>query len=268
MNHYARLGVSPSATDADIRRAYRQMARRLHPDANPTDPQANERFAELSEAYRILSDPTLRARYDDWYFRGIAAATPPPPPRPVYRPKARPRPPYKWLIISGAGVAFMVLLLLLGLNLWDKKRLETTWKAVQLSVIDGDTLTSIRLLNEVLLLEENNPQALRLRGLLLLDLQNNAQAQHDLMAALRAGLDDDDLLQGLMTVHYRLRQYPQALLLTQKMLQRHPDDPNALLQQGVLYWLQADTLRACANWQQALLRGSLTADSLSRRHCH
>ena len=61
---YAILEVEPSATQDELKRSYRRLARQLHPDANPTDPAAEARFKEVSQAYEILSDPERRANYD------------------------------------------------------------------------------------------------------------------------------------------------------------------------------------------------------------
>jgi molecular chaperone DnaJ len=63
-DHYAVLGVSRDATQDEIRRAYRRLARQHHPDANPDDPHAEERFKEISHAYEVLSDAQKRERYD------------------------------------------------------------------------------------------------------------------------------------------------------------------------------------------------------------
>lgn len=62
---YVVLGISPVASADEIRQAYRQLARRWHPDANPGDPKAAEYFKIVNEAYRILGTPELRAAYDD-----------------------------------------------------------------------------------------------------------------------------------------------------------------------------------------------------------
>lgn len=61
---YQVLGIGPSATGADIARAYRRLARAVHPDSRPGDPAAAGQFRALSEAYGLLSDPARRAAWD------------------------------------------------------------------------------------------------------------------------------------------------------------------------------------------------------------
>ncbi|MBT0566248.1 molecular chaperone DnaJ [Williamsia sp. CHRR-6] len=62
---YADLGVSSTATPDEIKKAYRKLARELHPDANPGDTAAEERFKRVSEAHSVLSDPAKRKEYDE-----------------------------------------------------------------------------------------------------------------------------------------------------------------------------------------------------------
>ncbi len=63
-DYYKELGVERTASDADIKKAFRNLAREFHPDANPNNPAAEERFKKISEAYEVLSDRDKRAKYD------------------------------------------------------------------------------------------------------------------------------------------------------------------------------------------------------------
>ena len=63
-DYYAVLGVSKDASDKDIKKAYRKLARKYHPDSNPDDPAAEAKFKEVNEAYEVLSDPETRKEYD------------------------------------------------------------------------------------------------------------------------------------------------------------------------------------------------------------
>src|SRR5918912_3475358 len=61
---YAVLGVSASASQDEIKKQYRKLAAKHHPDKNPNDPKAAERFKEISEAYQVLGDAEKRKQYD------------------------------------------------------------------------------------------------------------------------------------------------------------------------------------------------------------
>ena len=63
-DYYQILGVTEDSSDDDIRRQYRTLAMQYHPDRNPDDPSAEERFKEVAEAYGVLTDPTKRSQYD------------------------------------------------------------------------------------------------------------------------------------------------------------------------------------------------------------
>lgn len=69
-DYYEVLEVDKSATEDDLKKAYRRLARKFHPDANPDDPDAESKFKELGEAYAVLSDPSRRSSYDRFGHSG------------------------------------------------------------------------------------------------------------------------------------------------------------------------------------------------------
>lgn len=69
-DYYAILGVSPEASPEEIKRAFRKLALKTHPDRNPKDRQAEERFKKINEAYGVLSDPQKRTEYDRYRVMG------------------------------------------------------------------------------------------------------------------------------------------------------------------------------------------------------
>jgi len=70
-DYYEVLGVSKSATEGDIKKAYRKLALQYHPDKNPDDKAAEEKFKEAAEAYEVLSNQEKRARYDQYGHAGV-----------------------------------------------------------------------------------------------------------------------------------------------------------------------------------------------------
>ena len=72
-DYYQVLGVARDASLQEIKRAYRQLAVQLHPDRNPNNPEAEEKFKEASEAYAVLADSDKRARYDRFGHEGVSA---------------------------------------------------------------------------------------------------------------------------------------------------------------------------------------------------
>ncbi|HWW83306.1 MAG TPA: DnaJ domain-containing protein, partial [Vicinamibacterales bacterium] len=73
-DYYEVLGVSRSASDGEIKSAYRKLAMKYHPDRNPGDQVAEERFKEAAEAYAILADGDKRTAYDRFGHAGVSSA--------------------------------------------------------------------------------------------------------------------------------------------------------------------------------------------------
>lgn len=74
-DYYEVLGVGKNASDDEIKKAYRKLAIKYHPDKNPGDKEAEEKFKEISEAHEVLSDKQKRARYDQFGHAGVGGAS-------------------------------------------------------------------------------------------------------------------------------------------------------------------------------------------------
>src|SRR5215813_2017245 len=74
IDYYQVLGINKNATEDEIKKVYRKLARKYHPDLNPNDKEANKKFQQINEANEVLSDPEKRKKYDqygkDWKHAG------------------------------------------------------------------------------------------------------------------------------------------------------------------------------------------------------
>ena len=70
-DYYEVLGVNKGCTEEELKKAYRKLAKQYHPDLNPDDKDAEEKFKEVGEAYEVLSDKEKRAKYDQFGHAGV-----------------------------------------------------------------------------------------------------------------------------------------------------------------------------------------------------
>ena len=70
-DYYEVLGVSRSASGTELKKAFKKLAMKYHPDRNPDDPSANEKFKEAAEAYEVLSDSEKKSAYDQFGHAGV-----------------------------------------------------------------------------------------------------------------------------------------------------------------------------------------------------
>ena len=70
-DYYEVLGLNKGSTDEEIKKAYRKLAKKFHPDVNPDDKSSEGKFKEVGEAYEVLSDKEKRARYDQFGHAGV-----------------------------------------------------------------------------------------------------------------------------------------------------------------------------------------------------
>ncbi len=70
-DYYEVLGLSKGASDDEIKKSFRKLAKKYHPDLNPGDTSAEEKFKEVNEAYGVLSDPEKKSRYDQFGHAGV-----------------------------------------------------------------------------------------------------------------------------------------------------------------------------------------------------
>lgn len=280
---YELFGLSPTATAAEIRSAYRRLALRWHPDRNPGDAVAEEQFKRLNDAYQILGDAERRRQYD--LLQGYAATGQAPPvarPRdPAYRPRPgaryRPPEPAKPVVPEGRQWVWwgLVFLVGIGVSLLAKTPIDR-WhgvreyrEAVRL-LAEGDTTEALYQLSEAVFHQPEYAEAYRLRGELLRQRVGSEQlAYQDFKAALKYSETDTDaeLRLNLGLSCLKIGRTAEAETHLSRALRLNPAFVRAYLARGLARLQQRNTPGACQDWQEALNLGENAARELVETYC-
>lgn len=280
---YELLGLTSTATAAEIRTAYRRLALRWHPDRNPGDAGAEEQFKRLNDAYQILGDAERRRQYD--LLRAYAALGQAPPlvrPRdPAYRPRRgagyRPAEPAAPVASEGRRWVWwgLVFLVSIGVALLAKAPIDR-WhgvreyrQAVQL-LAAGDTTEALYQLSEAVFHQPEYAEAYRLRAELLRQRVGSEQlAYQDLKAALKfSGTDlDAELRLNLGLLCLKLGRTAEAVTHLDRALRLNPAFVRAYLARGLARLQQRNPSGACEDWHQALSLGESAAQELVEMYC-
>lgn len=285
-DYYQLLGVPFTASEAEIKAAYRRLALRWHPDRNGGDAAAEAQFKGLNEAYQTLGDPERRARYDLTRFY-VAFGETPPAPRPRREPARRPPPPEgypprrpayrapnpaewrlwgRWSLI----LAVFLSLLLLAKEPIDRWHGVLEWQQANRLLAEGDTTEALIQLSESIFHQPDQPQAYRLRGELLRQRVGSEQLVYqDLKAALRYAPNDSDpdLRLNLGLICLKTGRPDEAERHLDQALRLDPRFVRAYLARGLARSEQKKDVAACEDWHQALGLGENAARELVETYC-
>jgi tetratricopeptide (TPR) repeat protein len=133
---YSILEIAHNASAEEIKAAYKRLAKQYHPDKNPDNPSAEELFKQISKAYQVLSNPSLRERYDQWSkraqeeepvqdrrYRNRSYTYTPPPPEPPSGPKMK-----YWEIALWLGGSILAFSLILWVSIWQLSKYDARKK--------------------------------------------------------------------------------------------------------------------------------------------
>ena len=286
-DYYQILGVGQTASKGEIKTAFKKLALTLHPDRNPDDAAAEERFKQVSAAYQVLSHDEKRATYD---LKQYYATLPPPPEPPVFR-EDQPTPPpvrgrrrryytssqprpasrveyppgyeRRMTLLFGIGfVVFLVLVIFFAQSM-NRGRNERLYRE---ALAEGKTYSAVLKYSEVIGYDREFWQAYYQRGELRITLLGDYRnARRDFDAAIRYAEQPTAAMfynRGLCS--YQLKEFDAALTDLNQALRldaRH----------GASYYLRSlaklgrgDTTGACQDWQNAVRLGvNYPEDSLA-----
>lgn len=267
LTHYDILGVSRSVTADELRTVYRQLALRWHPDRNPDNVHAEERFKAITEAYRVLSDPTLRTHYDLFLQA---------PPKPVPEAPRATKPaspslakstPYRWVLPVLLTVVLLGIIATFFRTHHQKTSAREALSEATVRLVDEDTLAAVTLLNTAILDDESLTEAYLLRGQILMRMRDFTNAYGDLLAVARVMPTEISLEFDMATCSYHLRKYGLARTHLNKVLRQEPENGKAYLMRGTVFWQEKDSVRACEDWLLAGKYDQPEGNELRTRYC-
>ncbi|MBC7921916.1 MAG: DnaJ domain-containing protein [Ferruginibacter sp.] len=286
-DHYQILGVSQTASKEEVKTAFKKLALTLHPDRNPNNPEAEERFKQVSAAYQVLSHDEKRAVYDlKQYYTTLPPPPEPtdaredqrvPPPvrgrrrrypansraRPVSRVEYPPGYERKMTILFGIGFVTFVVALVFFYNYMNRSRNEQLYRA---AVAEGKSYSAMLKYSEVLGYDREFWQAYYQRGELRIALLGDYQNAHrDFDAAIHYAEQPTAAMfynRGLCS--YQLKAFDAALTDLDQSLRLDARRGEAYYLRSLTRLVRRDTTGACQDWQNAVRRGvNYPEDSLA-----
>ncbi|MCY7352930.1 MAG: DnaJ domain-containing protein [Cytophagaceae bacterium] len=285
-DYYQLLGLARTASQAEVRAAYRRLALRWHPDKNPGDGAAEEFFKQLNEAHQVLSDSVRRYQYDQLLFYAEqSAALPAHPPRraterrapPGYQPPPPP-PAYRWPDraerlrwgVWMAGFCLFIAALVWAKGSMDRSHAEAEWREAHRLLALGDTTEAVLQLTEVIFHQPQRAEAYRLRGEIRLHFYGREElAYQDFRKALSlsAAQDDVDLRQKLGICCVKQGRLSEALVHFNRAVVLAPENGRNYLLRGAAFFQLNDKISACADWLRAWELAESQAQTLINDYC-
>ncbi len=279
VDYFAVLGVKRTASDREIREAYRRLAKKYHPDPNPNDPSAERRMQEINEAKTVLFDPVQREEHRSKLrmresfsterlealrrnsrFQGTTTYTPPSPPR-------RPRSKWdkRWKKYFYATIAAIVLCTIGILTYEIAKRPKLPANPVADIIAryqpSNHLLTgSLAKPRDTLLIPQDSAPGLRRSGDIFLQAGGYLPASIYYEMYLRKAPENDTVVWNLSYAYFKLGEYARSLQVLSREMRGDSNLVTAYYKIGELFLKEGKSLDA----RDAFLAATNTADSMSR----
>ncbi len=285
-NYYQILGLSPQADQANIKAAFKKLALMYHPDRNPDNPQAEEKFKQINEAYTVLSDPSKRFFYDQqrknpvvhppsYRHKGPPAPPPPDPNIPyenTYDPanyvSAQMKRRLNWMVLG-----FVILILVGG---WATNRYmnyvtaQKYYQEAQKLYASQSYLLAITRLNLAMAYNPRNAQLYTLRGdINRLHRYNYYDASEDYQWVLENTQQKTGSIYNRLGLCYlKMYEPSDAIKAFEEAIQLSPDSGGFYYHYGeALAMAGANPDKVCSQWKKAQILGFFLPESVNHKKC-